>query len=485
MKTKLLHFCLMLIFSSFFIGCGNDDDDVELIDHGTGYYWLSDYSDSWSDILLGLDGSSILYRKANATRNPAVVASIKVGQQLVKYTIISNNLGLPQSISVDDHDLIFRYTSDNKVSLAIIGSTGLTSSIRNVRSNMDFSDLGNENIEDLGIWDNLSSIKSVSKLFKSELADKIPEVEEKLNAMLQVLEKVKYLEETESYSFKEMDEYLKEVDIESSINIAENLLHAESNSENKDKALKILSINFEIANSLEVTNQSVLWNVESVLVDIVGELASPFSYTLGIRYCHDSGDPTKTGTEASEVLNYNPVDVGETNSLSFNLIGLQSPKKYKYCVFVKIDDFIEYGEIRTFETVYVNIESWQQTGSAQGSFLHDGKTYNYEFSMAQPVLLSGDIGFIEEWGVWSQMLGHYGAFNGIITGNWTMNWMYWSTASSVSDVHTPYVKFKDGKYYMGTPVTINLSHTITTRSQYVADQANQGASFVICSPSEY
>jgi hypothetical protein len=457
MNTKLLHFyCLILISLFSIIGCKKDTDNSEnLDDFGTGYYWITDYSDSWTDIFLGLNGNSILCKKEENSQNySAIVSSILVDGKFVNSTIILNTLGLPQSISINDYNLVFSYASGNNISMSIINSTGLISSIRDIQCNINFSSLENSS----NLWQDLSLTKSVAELFNNQLTNKINSVAGNLSLTMNEFEKIIELKGTSGYKTTQMTEYLEKIDLVTLISNAEECYNVDLKSENIDKAAKLLAIKITTESASEVTNKDAKIGAQSYLVDLAVKLNSTFSYKLGIRYCDESGDPTKAGTEVSETANYKTDDIGSTNNYSSKLTGLTQQKKYKYCAFIQYVDFVDFGEIKTFEPVYVKIDSWQQTGSANGSFSHDGKSYNYEFYVSQVNYLSGDVDFISEWGIYSKLMNKYYSDSSINAGSFTWTWTYWSTSSSASDTQTPYVKFENGDYYMGDPVNISLSY---------------------------
>jgi hypothetical protein len=117
----------------------------------------------------------------------------------------------------------------------------------------------------------------------------------------------------------------------------------------------------------------------------------------------------------------------------------------------------EYGGIMKFETVFIKIIDWKQTGSTQGSILYNGVTYNYNFVCSQSISLSGDINYIEEQGIYSDVTNKYYPFD-FQVGNNSLNWNYYSTNSSITVLNFPYVKFKNGEYFKGVSVSKSISY---------------------------
>ncbi len=472
MKINLLYFFSILITSVFFVGCHKEDDTTKLNDYNTGYYWISNYSDSWSDVFSGLNGNSILCKKAEGGQHySAIVASISQTTN----TIILNEAGLPKSLSIDKYDLIFNYTINNTISIAIVDPSGFNSSIRNLKSDIDFTNINKslklKSVAITALWQDLSYISSVLKMVSDELISKIPGIGNNLNTIIKIIETVNFLKETDGYNARQMAEYLENTDIAILLKRAEELFELKSKSADIDKAIRLLAFDIKTESFSEVTNKSALCDAQLFLVNLPGRSESSFNYIFGIHYCEESGNPTNNGIGVSKMLYYDSNSTGSTNYYSFRLTGLIPQKKYKYCAFIQCDDFIDYGEINTLETIYVNIDSWEQTGSEK---VENGESY-YIFKFNQYITLSGNLNYIKEVGVFSGHSNIYFPLMPYYSGNNSMWFNLPTDQSSLSVLYYPYVLFKNGEYYKGASVTRFLNYG--TKSTNIINRSDKNIGF--------
>lgn len=450
----------------------SENNNVPPDDFETGYYWTTGYSDSWSDIFIGKDGNSVLFRNGNSDNlkkasnlnyTSAIVPVFAYGGVYVTPIFILNDLGLPRTVSVNDYDLVFCYNPDNSINLAITNSAGFVSSIRNINSDINLTNLQSLNSStdtNERLWTKLNLVKSIISLVNSQLYDKTPEVAGILNQSLQIFDKIMLLKDKTSFDIEvaaTIANLFRPSDLASLVNNLEILWNLKLIAENVEKALKLLCVDFKTKKLSEVTNETAKYDLESCSISPIGENISSFDYKTGIRYCFEDGDPTQKGDELSNSFIYSTT-VG-TISRSFNLKGLKSQKKYKYCAFIQYDDFIDCFEVKTFEPVYVEITSWEPTGTERESIESDHYLYTYSFN--QDVLLSGDLDFVEDLGFYSYLSGRYiplGTFISGINSTWLkvpvvdQDYLEYSCA--------PYVLFKNGEYYKGASVTRHLSYSL-------------------------
>lgn len=472
LNIKLLQLvCLSLMSFVFIFGCKKDsDNEPKPDDFGTGYYWTTGYSDSWSDIFLGKDGNSVFFRNCNSTNlnkaaslnyTSAIVPVFTYNNTLVSPILILNDLGLPRTISVNDYDLVFCYNPDNTISLAITNSQGFVSSIRNVNSVINLTNLqslnsSNDSREKL--WTKVNLTKSIISQFNSQLYDKAPEVAGILNSALQIFDKIVILKDKTSFDIEvastianlfqpsELDLLIDRLEIQWNLKL---------NAVNIEKALKLLCIDFKSKKLSEVTNETAKYDLESYTFNPLGENMSLFDYKTGIRYCFEDGDPTQKGDELSNSFVY--TTTVSTVNRSFNLKGLKSQKKYKYCAFIQYSDFVDCFEVKTFEPVYVEIISWEPT---EADRVPDGTDhYLYTYSFDQEILLRGDLDFIKDLGIYSFFSNRYlsiGTFGSGSNSMWVK--IQISDQDYLEYSCAPSVLFKNGQYYEGASVTRHLSY---------------------------
>lgn len=146
---------------------------------------------------------------------------------------------------------------------------------------------------------------------------------------------------------------------------------------------------------------------------------------------------------------------------SKDITGLKLGTTYYVRAYSICSKGITYGNVETLKTVYIELVSCEQTGSAMGVFHHDGKDYTYEFYYDEKIYMSGDTSYISECGVYSEYSEKttYFPVSWIAPGYTTIKWTAWSTPDpNFSFTDTPYVKFKNGDYYMGNSISKTVVH---------------------------
>ena len=168
-----------------------------------------------------------------------------------------------------------------------------------------------------------------------------------------------------------------------------------------------------------------------------------------------------------------------TGTFTKDITGLTSGTTYYVRAYAICSKGITYGSEQTIKTVYIGIHSYEQTGSAKGAFYHDGEKYDYEYYFSEIVYMSGDTSYISECGIYSH-IGEkykYNTVSWIAPGYSTIAWTIWSTPDPSSTfTHTPYVKFENGDYYMGIPISPTVVYNSSeSQSTKVKKASNNSA----------
>ena len=105
-----------------------------------------------------------------------------------------------------------------------------------------------------------------------------------------------------------------------------------------------------------------------------------------------------------------------------------------------------------------------QTGSAEGSFTHNGKNFDYEFKFYVNTEIRGSDNCLE-WGVYDPNSDDIYNPNELKDGRVTQYWTAWSNNGSATFSKTPYVILKEnGDYKYFETHSHTLYHGGATRS---------------------
>ncbi|MCG6186524.1 hypothetical protein [Maribellus maritimus] len=464
-------FFIGIILSVFILSCDKEEDpsfqtkDMSIYDIKSETLW-----DYW---IIGEKGDYLFVNESNGIPNKLFLS---LGNASDGYSIFMDDSGRPQKTIIGDYIFLFDNFNGNNLDMAVIFPSGELKIERaiNTGENWDlYSEDTSDNRESMIKWTGniASGVASGIKAFEAKqpnveflfpLIDSEETILHTINGF--TVDDYEILN-LNTKTFQPISKIIgcSNKDTECALNIAttaslisNSSLEKFTNNEQKALAMQILSLTITTNKASEVTNNSALCNVITEFEEYTNT-TSTYEFNVGIRYCPENDEPTVSGTVLSQKITYGP-NSDYSFDVSFKLNELDSNKKYKYCAFIQHDDFIEFGHTNTFATVYVNIESLAQTGSAKGSFTYNNKSYEYEYYIAETCFLSGDTSFIGEWGIYTDLNSKHHPASDIGLGeiNWT--WTYWSNNSSVSDTHTPYIKFKNGEYYLGNPVYLSATH---------------------------
>lgn len=179
----------------------------------------------------------------------------------------------------------------------------------------------------------------------------------------------------------------------------------------------------------------------------------------------------KGGNEIYHIIDRKVIGPDETNEFEFELTDLEHDISYtgKPCILFMGEIYDEDGIPFSSTSPTAAITDIVQTGSAEGSFTHNGNDYDYEFKFYVNTEIRGSEN-CSEWGVYDPNSDDIHNPNELKDGRVTQYWTAWSNSTSANFTKTPYVILKDNndyKYFETHSHT--LYHGGATRS--ISDQS--------------
>lgn len=170
--------------------------------------------------------------------------------------------------------------------------------------------------------------------------------------------------------------------------------------------------------------------------------------------------------EVLSVVDDQPVTAVGSNTCRFELKNLEQDIAYtgKPCISFLGNIYDEDGIPFSSTSPTAAITDIVQTGSAQGSFMHEGNEYEYEFYFYTNAEIIGSDS-CTEWGIYDpDSVNEYNPLE-LKDGRVTEYWTGWSNSPSVAFSETPYVILKEtGDYKFFETHSIQLYHGTAVKS---------------------
>lgn len=171
-------------------------------------------------------------------------------------------------------------------------------------------------------------------------------------------------------------------------------------------------------------------------------------------------------TEIYHIIDDKSIGSDETNEFEFELTDLKHDISYtgKPCILFMGGIYDEDGIPFSSTSPTAAITDIVQTGSAEGTFTHNGNNFNYEFKFYVNTEIRGSDNCLE-WGVYDPNSDDIYNPNELKDGRVTQYWTAWSDNGSATFSKTPYVILKEtGDYKYFETHSHTLYYGGTTRS---------------------
>lgn len=183
-----------------------------------------------------------------------------------------------------------------------------------------------------------------------------------------------------------------------------------------------------------------------------GGLLTDLSNKLGNHFDAFTIMPTfrvyRGGNEVYHIINAQEIKGSGTQKFEFELGDLEHDISYtgKPCIIIGNKMYDEDGIPFSSTSPTAAITDIVQTGAANGSFEHNGGTYDYEFYFYVNAQIKGSDN-CKEWGIYDPRSENTYYPEALNDGRVTQYWTAWSNNPSATFTKTPYVILKDdGKY---------------------------------------